>query len=167
MRIRPETAGDISPVRRVHDLAFGQEAEGSIVDRLRLSCPQRLSLVAESQHEVVGHILFTPATIEGDHGTLEGMALAPMAVTPGEQRKGIGGALVRAGCEELQRRGCRFVIVLGHPAYYPRFGFERASLHGVRCQWEDVPDEAFMILLLDRRLAGTIRGRAFYRPEFS
>ena len=94
------------------------------------------------------------------------MGLAPMAVLPGHQRKGIGSELVRAGLAELRERDCPFVIVLGHPEYYPRFGFEPASGHGVKCEWE-VPDEAFMILVLDEARLPEAGGTARYRPEFS
>jgi putative acetyltransferase len=87
-----------------------------------------------------------------------------MAVLPEYQRQGTGSELVRAGIEELASRRCPFVIVLGHPEYYPRFGFGRASRYGIKSEWE-VPDEAFMILILDEALMRGVSGLARYRPE--
>jgi len=118
--------------------------------------------VAVEGDDVVGHVLFSPAEI----GDVRGMGLAPMAVSPDRQRHGIGSELVHAGLAKLEARGCPFVIVLGHPEYYPRFGFERASARGIRCQW-DVPDEAFRILVLDEAAVEGVTGLARYRPEFS
>ena len=89
-----------------------------------------------------------------------------MAVLPERQRQGIGSELVETGLAELRERDCPFVIVLGHPEYYPRFGFEPASRHGIKCEWE-VPDEAFMILVLDEVRMPEAGGRARYRAEFS
>jgi putative acetyltransferase len=164
--IRTETPADVDAVRAVNVAAFETPAEAGIVDRLRETCPDHLSLVAEVEGSIVGHILFTPAVIEDRTTPLGGMGLAPMAVQPGHQNRGVGGQLVRAGLEILRGRACPFVIVLGHPPYYPRFGFAPASRDGVRCQWEGVPDEAFMILWLDPSARGSARGVGRYRPEF-
>ena len=160
--IRPERPGDEAAIRRVHREAFGQPDEAALVDALRRSCPDLLSLVAVEGREIVGHILFSPATI----GEVEGFGLAPMAVLPGRQRQGIGSRLVRTGLEALRERGVPFVIVLGHPGYYPRFGFEPASARGISAQW-DVPDEAFMIWVFDEARMRGVRGVARYRPELS
>jgi putative acetyltransferase len=88
-----------------------------------------------------------------------------MAVLLEFQRQGIGSLLIRTGISMLRDRNCPFIIVLGHPDYYPRFGFERASLHGIRCQWE-VPDVAFMILILDQGTMSGVSGVGRYRWEF-
>ena len=174
--VREEIPEDIEAIRKVNLEAFGQVVEADIVDALRESCEDLLSLVAVHDGKVCGHILFSPVTIDGgvvgitriktssgnhpwlgqvEGGEVAGMGLAPLAVLPDLQRKGIGSLLVRAGIDALRDRGCPFVILLGHPEYYPRFGFDRASLYGIRCQWDgpdvDVPDEAFMILVLDRK----------------
>ena len=89
-----------------------------------------------------------------------------MAVLPQRQRQGIGSALVGRGLEILRDRCCPFVIVLGHPEYYRRFGFEPASKYGLKCQWEGVPDEAFMVLIFDKEAVAGVSGVARYRDEF-
>jgi len=94
------------------------------------------------------------------------MGLAPMAVLPEFQRQGIGSRLVRYGLDILRQGSCPFIIVLGHPEYYPRFGFEPASTHKIRCQWTGVPDEAFMIIILDKDAMAGVSGIAAYRSEF-
>jgi putative acetyltransferase len=162
IEIREEQPDDIEAVRRVNTEAFGQPDEAALVDKLRESCDEKVSLVAVDGDDVVGHILFTPATI----GDVRGMGLAPMAVVPERQGDGIGSKLVRAGLVELAERRCPFVIVLGHPEYYPRFGFERASTHGIRSEW-DIPNDAFMILVIDEAAMRGVSGLARYRPELS
>ncbi|MBE0429823.1 MAG: N-acetyltransferase [Thermoleophilia bacterium] len=164
--IRHERPEDAASIRFIHEQAFGQPAEAGIVDRLRQSCDASLSLVAQSRDGLVGHILFTPVVVESPEHKVTGMGLAPMAVLPDCQGHGIGSALVRRGIEILRERGCPFIVVLGHPEYYPRFGFERASAHGITSQWDEVPDEAFMILALDARCLDGVTGVASYRPEF-
>jgi len=164
--IRRERPEDIAPIRTVNEAAFEQTTEADIIDALRDVCPDVLSLVAESDGEIVGHILFSPVTIEDGSPSRQGMGLAPMAVTPDRQRQGIGSELVQAGLEILRKQGCPFVIVLGHPEFYPRFGFVPASRYGLRCQWEGVPDAAFMVLVLDASSMAGVSGVARYREEF-
>lgn len=166
--IRPEEPGDKAQIRTVNEQAFGQPLEADLVDALRRNCSDRVSLVAVvDEHSVVGHILFTPVTLDAATGRITGMGLAPMAVLPARQRQGIGSALVRQGLETLAARGCPFVIVVGHPEYYPRFGFEPASSHDLRCQWDGVPDQAFMVRILDEGKMRGASGLATYRDEFS
>jgi putative acetyltransferase len=95
------------------------------------------------------------------------MGLAPMAVLPGRQRQGIGSQLVRRGLASLRERGCPFVVVVGHPEYYPRFGFEPASKHGILSQWEGIPEAVFMVLVLDAHAMAGASGVARYRDEFN
>lgn len=95
-----------------------------------------------------------------------GAALGPMAVLPEYQRQGIGGRLIEAGNQKLLESGCPFIIVVGHPEYYPRFGFEPAVAYGIRCEWE-VPDDVFLVLILDPSRIKGVFGLAKYRPEFS
>lgn len=167
LTIRLEQAKDVSDIRALNMLAFEGDEEANIIDRLRENCDSLLSLVAVESGRIIGHILFSPATIENENGTIRGMGLAPMAVLPAYQRRGVGSQLVERGIEILQQQSVPFVIVLGHPDYYPRFGFRPASRYGIRCQWEGVPDDAFMLLLLDGRYRKQIGGIAKYREEFS
>ena len=166
IKIREEQPQDATGIREVNERAFDQPQEADIVDKVRRNCSDRLSLVAEVNNQVVGHILFSTVILESEGRTLQGMGLAPMAVLPEFQRQRIGGELIRSGISKLESRGCPFVMVLGHPDYYPRFGFELASRYGIRSEWE-VPDDAFMILVLDESEMQGISGVARYRPEFS
>jgi putative acetyltransferase len=163
---RIEQPGDIEAVRRINSKVFSQPVEAAIVDNLRGSCEDILSLVAVSNNEVVGHILFSPATLSSPSGMIRGMGLAPMAVLPRYQRRGIGSGLVEQGLELLREQGCPFVIVLGHPRYYPRFGFIPASQRKITCQWKGVPREAFMVLILDEDSMPKAGGEARYMDEF-
>jgi putative acetyltransferase len=162
IRIREETPEDVAAVREVNRQAFGQDEEGALVDALRASGAVLLSLVAVQDHQVVGHIMYSPLQV----GVVTGAALAPMAVLPDHQGQGIGSQLVRAGTSRLKESGCPFIIVVGHAHYYPRFGFTPASDWGITCEWE-VPAEAFMLLVLDHARMASVSGRAVYRPEFS
>lgn len=165
--IRRESSRDKEAIREVNEQAFPTPAEAKIVDALRDNCPGLLSLVAEEAGRIVGHILFSPSSIEGPGGVLFGTALGPMAVLPEHQRQGIGSMLMQSGLELLRQQGCPFVIVLGHPEYYPRFGFQRASRYRIVSQWADIPDEAFMVLFLRAFEVGEVAGTAKYRDEFN
>lgn len=149
--VRPETRDDRDGVRRVHELAFGQPDEATLVDRLRAAGDAAVSLVAARDGAVVGHILFSPVRIEGARA----LGLAPMAVLPALQRRGIGSRLVRDGLARCRALGVDGVVVLGHPEYYPRFGFVPASRCGLVSTY-DVPDEVFMALEL---VPGALAGR--------
>ena len=159
--IREEHAGDVAAIRDVHDRAFGRAGEGQLVDALRAGGATLLSLVAVAEDQIVGHIFYSPASI----GEIRGAGLAPVGVLPEHQRRGLGHALIEAGNQRIRDTGCPFIIVLGHPDYYQRFGFTPASRHGVTCQW-DVPDEAFMMLVLDESAMKGQSGVATYRQEF-
>lgn len=163
--IRLEEPRDVADIHTVNLQAFGKPEEAEIVDELRRTCDECLSLVAEDGG-IIGHILFSPAVVETAGRRVVGVGLAPMAVIPDRQRQGVGSALVERGLAVLRERGCPFVIVLGHPDFYPRFGFERASAHGLISQWECVPDEVFMVLILDSHAMENISGITRYRDEF-
>jgi predicted N-acetyltransferase YhbS len=156
---RPETPADVPAVREVVRAAFPTALEADLVDALRADPAawiDGLSLVAvDDTDRPVAHALLTRCHI----GERPALCLAPCAVRPERQRSGAGSAAVRAALDAARRRGEHHVVVLGHPAYYPRFGFGRASAHGIRVAF-DVPDEALMALTLDpaRPLpAGTVR----------
>ena len=162
--IRPETAGDHEAVRTVNVDAFDTSAEAGLVDTLREQADPVVSLVADQNGGIVGHILFTPVKLTG-YPNLRLMGLAPMAVAREHQRKGIGSALVDAGLEVCGKLGAIAVVVLGHPEYYPRFGFAPASTFGIDSEY-DVPEEVFMIVELQagalQRRSGTIKYHAAF-----
>ena len=162
IEIRKERPGDIAAIRDVNTRAFEQEQEANIVDALRSNGAALLSLVATLETRVVGHIIYSPLGV----GHVTGAGLGPMAVLPEYQRQGIGGKLIEAGNGQLKETGCPFIVVVGHAEYYPRFGFRRASAHGITCEWE-VPDDVFMLLVLDEAQMHGVSGLAKYRIEFS
>jgi putative acetyltransferase len=153
MRIRSQTKADRVAVRAVNELAFETPAEADLVEALHGRDLSLVSLVAEVDGKVVGHILFSPVTLT-EHSHLNFMGLAPMAVLPDYQRQGIGSALVRQGLTHCKDRGYRAVVVVGHAAYYPRFGFVPAGRYGLRCEY-DVPADVFMVAELE---AGALNG---------
>jgi putative acetyltransferase len=163
--IRDETPEDYADVYRVNALAFGQEGEGALVERLRGACPN-VSLVAVEGGRVVGHIFFSPVTVESEGAAFEAVGLGPMAVLPEFQNQGVGSRLVRRGLEECVKRGHGIVFVLGHPDYYPRFGFTPAGAKGLACEYP-APDEAFMVAELRPGALGGRTGLVRYRPEFA
>lgn len=166
LSIRPEGPGDQRAVRRVNEEAFGGAVEADLVEALRAAGAVTLSLVAEQDDRIVGHILFSPVTIGAGTASGHGLALGPMAVVPDLQRRGIGGRLVEAGLDACRRAGHERVVVVGHPAYYPRFGFVPASRFGLACEFE-VPDEVFMALELRAGAYAEVAGTVRYRPEFA
>ena len=165
MEIRPERTADIAAVRAVNLAAFEGSTEADLVDVLRRQADPIVSLVADEHGRIVGHILFTPVTLLA-HPEMKIMGLAPMAVVPAEQRRGIGSALVRAGLERCRELGFDAVIVLGHAEYYPRFGFVPASRFGIRSEY-DVPDEAFMALELTPGIMAGKSGMIRYHDAFA
>jgi putative acetyltransferase len=162
VEIREEHPDDVAAIRDVNARAFGRLQEADLVDALRSNGAVSLSLVATVGREALGHILYSPVRV----GQISGTGLGPMAVAPEHQRRRIGSQLVETGNRMLKELGCPFVVVLGHPDFYPRFGFKPASTYGVACQWA-VPDNVFMLSVLDAEALRGLSGLAEYRPEFS
>ena len=165
MIVRMEEPADQSAIFHLHLDAFETAAEANLVNRLRAQVNNCLSLVAVTPDRLLGHLLLSPVTLEG-HDELPLMGLAPMAVTPGQQRRGIGGALIHAGLDACRVRRIAAVVVLGHPAYYPKFSFVPAARYGIDCDYQ-VPEEAFMLQeLIPGALSGA-HGRIHYHWAFA
>ncbi len=169
--IRPEQPDDSAETRVVVEAAFsssplGHHGEAHLVELLRHSCPEVLSLVGKCEDHVVGHVLFSPVVIEGGD-SLCGMGLGPVAVSPAFQRRGIGTLLIKRGIETLSQRGCSFVCVLGWPDFYSRFGFQSAQQFGIDSEFGGAAEGTFQILWLKARPAKLEGGVVRYRPEFS
>ena len=168
MFIRPETPEDIDEIDAVVEAAFGRPAEAKLVRLLRASdvfVPE-LSLVAVEDGAVVGHVMITHATLTSEAGKERRiLLLAPLAVRPDRQRDGIGGALVNAGLAAADARGEPLVVLLGHPQYYPRFGFEPAGQRSILPPEPDVPRDEFMVKRLSA-YDSSYTGRVAYPPAF-
>lgn len=158
MIIRAASPADFGAIRAVVAAAFGQPDEADLVDRLRAGGDALVELIAESDGSIVGHIMFSPLGI----GAIAGAALAPLAVAPAHQRGGIGGALTRAGLDRCRALGVPATVVLGHPDYYPKFGFDAAL--AVRLESPFAGPSLMAIELMPGALAGG--GRLRYAPAF-
>lgn len=164
--IRSEIPADVPAIRAVNIKAFGQPGESALVDELRSARELSVSLVAELDGKVAGHIAFSPMKVDQQPENGLALGLGPMAVLPEVQKQGIGMRLVEAGLDACRLQGAEIVVVLGHPWFYPKAGFEPASRSGIRCEY-DVPDEAFMVLEL---VPGTLKkysGVVYYHPAFA
>ena len=147
MKIREDDLADTEAIWNINADAFETEAEANLVNVLRDSGCTFISLVAEADNKAVGHILFTPVELTENKNTLKIIGLAPMAVLHQYQNKGIGSKLVKTGIEHCKSKNYDAIVVLGHPGYYPKFGFVPSVTYGIKSEYE-VPDEAFMILEL-------------------
>jgi putative acetyltransferase len=152
--IRPEVPADISAIYPVNQQAFERDNEAQLVDALRRVGAVILSVVAEMDEKIVGHILFSPVMVTDGEQQWAAVGLGPMAVLPEFHNRGIGSALIHYALDVLKNAGHEVVFVVGHPQYYPRFGFKPAKPYGIR--WEvNVPEEVFMVLeLRENALAG-------------
>jgi putative acetyltransferase len=164
--VRAETREDYPAVHKVNELAFGSPNEAVLIGKLRAVADPYISLVAEKAGQVVGHIFFSPVSIEISDSASLALGLGPMAILPDHQKQGLGSQLVREGLKECLRIGCEVVVVVGHPDYYPRFGFVSAKQKGLSCEYP-VPDEVFMVLELKPAAPDGRRGLVKYLPEFN
>jgi putative acetyltransferase len=163
--IRPEAEADRDAVRRLNRLAFEGEAEARLVDALRDGGHVRVSLVADLDGEIVGHVLFSDLPIVTADGTVPALSLAPLAVLPRHQRQGVGSALLRRGLEVCREQGHRIVLVLGHPEFYPRFGFSADLARPLESPFGG--GEPWMALELVPGALGNVSGRVEYPPPFA
>ena len=159
----PESLDERAAIRAVNAAAFGGFGEADLVDRLRGDKHALVSLVAVIKGSIVGHIMFSRMWINTWSGLVSAVALAPVAVLPDHQRKGIGGLLIQHGLELLRGRGEKIVIVVGHPDYYPRFGF---STDKAKLLESPFPSEAFMALELSTGALDGVQGPVVYPPAF-
>lgn len=170
IHVRVEQPGDHAAVRRILEAAFETPTEARLVEALRPVAEPQISMVAVDEADrVVGHIFYSPVRVEPESPGTEpwtALGLAPMAVLPDHQRRGFGSALVSRSLEHCREAGHPVVFVLGHPEYYPRFGFEPAPPKGLRSAY-DVPDNVFMVAELTPGALARRRGRIKYRPEFA
>lgn len=164
MHIRAETPADIPHIDRICRAAFGGDEEARLIKRLRAQNIALISLVAEEGHEIIGHILFSPVTL-AENRSIQMAGLAPMAVTPSWQNQGIGSRLLEHGLACCRNSGYEAVVVLGHPNYYPRFGFVPSTHFGMRSEYQ-VPDEVFMIKELKAGALKGLSGIIQYHPCF-
>jgi putative acetyltransferase len=147
--IRKETHRDYDQISLVNDMAFSKKLESELVVNLRKLAEflPELSLVAEFNNKIIGHILFFPIYISSENNKIQTLSLAPMSIMPGFQNKGLGGDLITAGLKAADEMGFTSVVVLGHPRYYPKFGFKKASKWNIKAPF-DAPDEAMMAIEL-------------------
>jgi putative acetyltransferase len=162
MRFRETSPADADDVLRVHRLAFGQDEEALLVERLLRDPSARpyLSLLAEKGGEIAGHVLFTALDLSGFRNAADCSLLAPLAVLPAFQRSGVGQGLIEHGCEVLAERGIALVFVLGDPDYYTRCGFTPAYPHGLHAPYVIEPEEAWMVRPLRPDVLGHVQGQA-------
>jgi len=165
MHIREERSNDIEAIYRVHDSAFESSAEAQLVDLLRSRGKLTISLVAEDGEQIVGHILFSPVSIDPPARGWLALGLAPVGVIPERQRQGAGKALIHEGLERCKARGIHLVVVLGDPAYYTKFGFKRAFDFGFHNDYR--ADDHFMVLELSPGVLNNFSGLIKYAPEFN
>lgn len=164
--IRPEQPAFIDSIAAVHRAAFGRDAEADIYLKLRQApdFDPKLSLMALYDGKVVGHIIFSPMTID-DVAGVKAFALGPVGVLPDYQGQQIGSALIYEGLEACRRAKSDAVFLLGHADYYPRFGFVPARAHGFQTTY-DVPDENWLMLPLNREVVEGMSGVVHFAPEF-
>ena len=164
--IRDETDSDYDAVHRVNEMAFDRPEEANLVELLRDAVSGLISLVAVNDQDVIGHILFSPVTVNNGHSSFYAIAIGPMAVFPEHQRTGIGSQLVKEGLDRCLRVGENIVFVVGHPRFYPRFGFVPARPLGFECEYS-VADDVFMVAEIKEGALAGLSGMVRYHPAFN
>lgn len=164
-QIRVARPADREAIRAVHTAAFGRADEAEIALQLSAREPACVSLVADENGAVVGHVLFSPVRVDGRSFARAPFGLGPVGVLPGLQRGGVGVALCTTGIDACRKAGVPFVVVLGHPPYYPRFGFVPAARFGLTFA-DAPPRDSFMALELEPGALANASGRVRYAPEF-
>jgi putative acetyltransferase len=163
LTIRPQNRStDPEAICQLNAAAFAEHGGTAAFDQFRVERSDIVSLVAEENGELTGHVLFSPVMLATPAGIVAGMGLGQLAVHPDKQNQGIGTRLAEMGIEQLSQADWPFIIVIGHAAYYPRFGFEPGELHNFRCQWNGVPEETFMVLILDAQRHNSLSGVASF-----
>jgi putative acetyltransferase len=166
IEIREERPADAATIRRVVEAAFKGKAEAELVDRLRAGGRFGIALLAATGRTVAGFALLTDVTLAGSGLEPRGAGLAPLAVRPTFQKRGIGALLVRAALDRARAAGYGFVVLLGDPGYYGRFGFRTGAVLGLACEF-DAPEEAFMAIELSPGVLAGVTGTVRYPPEFA
>ncbi|MBW8332918.1 MAG: N-acetyltransferase [Prolixibacteraceae bacterium] len=173
IKIRRETREDYDWVIELTEKAFetmefSDQKEGQLVEKLRKSPTfiEELSLVAETNGKVVGHILFTPLVIDNGQQQFQSLVLGPVSVLPEFQKQGIGGQLIIAGHQKARELGFQSVILIGHQEYYPRFGYKPASMWGIKTQIPLPSDDVFMAVELTEGALSSVSGMVIFPPEF-
>lgn len=170
MEIRTERISDYEEVFQLNYLAFqNREDESRLVERIRLSDQfiLELSLIAEENHHIVGHVIFSKAEVVDEENSHEVIVLAPIAVMPSHQKRGVGSKLIQEGLKRCAELGYEFVFLIGHPTYYPKFGFKPAKNYGFELKQFRVPDEVFMFCDLKEGTATQqIKGELVYPKSF-
>ena len=171
INIRQETDEDHDAVRALTVEAFessdlGHNGEAELIEVIRRHSPTCLSLVAEADLKVVGHVMFSPVRIVSDSEQFVGMGLGPMSVAVDYQGTGIGKRMIATGLQQLMNSGCRFVVVLGHPDYYTRCGFVTASDHGIWHGFDGIPQNVFFVWFNPNENSNEITGNAYYNAGF-
>jgi predicted N-acetyltransferase YhbS len=168
IKIEAETEEDYEQITTLHSLAFNRDSEARLVEKLRRTpiYIRELSLVARYKNTVIGHILFYPIKINSHGKKCVSLALAPISVIPRFQNRKIGTKLIREGLEKARKLGFKSVIVVGHPEYYPRFGFEKASKYGISASFH-VPDNALLAISLEKDALKDCRGAVVYPNEYN
>lgn len=171
--IRKETPEDYTSVieltaKAFESMSFSDGDEDELVERLRKAPTfiSDLSLVAELDGQVVGHILFSPLVIDNGQQQFQSLVLGPVSVLPEYQKRGIGGQLIRAGHQKAKELGFQSVILIGHPEYYPRFEYKPASTLGIKTHYELPSDDVFMAVELTEGALSNVSGMVVFPPEF-